>query len=171
MKALIYVEEGGAVVGLVIMILAVFIQVVCRYLLFIPTPSSEEIARYAMMYIIMFGALETTRTKRHLRVEILPLLVKSPKTLHIIATILSYFCCAAMAFFALWSWKMVIFSLTFHRLTPSLRVSYALPQAALLMGGIWMAFYFLVQAISDTRMLMRNEIPNQRSLTGRQRVK
>ncbi|MFC1982590.1 TRAP transporter small permease [Chloroflexota bacterium] len=160
-RVLVYIEETGTFVGLVIMIVAVFVQIVCRYALYIPTPSNEELARYTMIYILMLGAVETTRTKRHLRVDLLPLIVKNPRTLHIIGTIVNYLACVGMFFLATWAYDLILFSSATNRTTPSLMISYAVPQTALLMGGVWMSFYFLLHAISDTRMLIRNEIPRQ----------
>lgn len=70
-RALDWVDTVSAILFTTIMIVCVFLQVIFRYVLQAPLVWSEELARYAMIYIVFIGVGYGTKTGAHLGVELL----------------------------------------------------------------------------------------------------
>ena len=70
-KALDWVDTVSAILFTTVMIACVFLQVIFRYVLQAPLVWSEELARYAMIYIVFIGVGYGTKTGAHLGVELL----------------------------------------------------------------------------------------------------
>ena len=64
-------EEVLSVICLAIMVILVFMQVICRYVLHAALPWSEEIARFLFLWIIWLGASYATKEKKHIRLDII----------------------------------------------------------------------------------------------------
>lgn len=78
-----HVEEIVGVIAFSAMCLVVLWAVICRFILHIPFPFGEELARYLMVYGIFFGVSIGVRRGSHLGVEVLTSFMPS-KPAHII---------------------------------------------------------------------------------------
>lgn len=74
MKVLKFLNERLEEIFLVILMVAAVIivtmQVLTRYLLKIPLPWSEEIARYMFLWLTWVGAAYATKERKHVRIDI-----------------------------------------------------------------------------------------------------
>jgi TRAP-type C4-dicarboxylate transport system permease small subunit len=64
----------GAMIALLLaaMVIAVLWQVVSRYLLGAPSAWTEELARYLLVWLTLFGAAYAVGQKRHLAIDLVP---------------------------------------------------------------------------------------------------
>lgn len=76
------------------MTVLVLIGIVCRYCLSIPFPEGQELAIYAMVYVVMFGSTCAVYNKTHIAVTFL--VEKFPLNVRLFVRLLSY---AAMIIF------------------------------------------------------------------------
>lgn len=63
----------------VILVVVIFIQVVCRYILLISTPWAEEIARYMFVWMSYLGGGYALHTGGQIEIDIAPTLIRSIK--------------------------------------------------------------------------------------------
>ena len=83
------------VVLVVALVSSVAWQVMSRYLLSDPSPWTEELARFLLIWIGMLGASLAFRERAHLGLELLPAKLEGMS-----ATMLRFFTLAVIAFFA-----------------------------------------------------------------------
>ena len=75
--------KGTLTAMIILLIIPVLLQVVSRFVGFIPRYIwTEEIARFAFIWIILIGAAVAVRDQSHFRVDLLPTF--SPKTEHVL---------------------------------------------------------------------------------------
>ncbi len=82
---------------LAFMTVMVLLQVIFRYILSVPFPESQELAIYAMVYVVTFGSSIAVYNKSHVAVTFIA--EKCPRTLRYALRVLV--CIAMAAFFAL----------------------------------------------------------------------
>ena len=74
-------EEVIAGVGVVVMTIMVFFQVVMRYVFSLPTSWSDEIAQYCMLWSVYLSVSWAVRERAHIRVmnfiNLFPLTIKN----------------------------------------------------------------------------------------------
>lgn len=107
-----------------LVVIAIFMEVFRRFFLSYSSIWSEEIARYAFIYITWIGAAAAIRERAHIRIDvILPLLPNKGKAfVFIFGDIITLI----LAFIALyWSIEPVLTSIKFGSVTHGLRISQA----------------------------------------------
>ncbi|MDO5562528.1 MAG: TRAP transporter small permease [Synergistaceae bacterium] len=72
-------EEYILVYSLMFSVALVFVQVIMRYVFSNSLSWSEELARYVFLWQIWLGASYAVKEHRHLRIELIQDLIKSPK--------------------------------------------------------------------------------------------
>ncbi len=125
---------------LVLMVIAIFLQVVFRDLVKSAIPWSEELARYLMVWISFLGASIAVRRKGHIGVEALTRVLSSSgkKCICLLANALS------MVFFAgIVLLGYSILNIVGPQLSPAMELSMAVPYSAILAGGVLMLLYSL----------------------------
>jgi TRAP-type C4-dicarboxylate transport system permease small subunit len=105
-------------------VLTVFMEVFRRFFLSYSSIWSEEIARYAFIYIAWIGAAAAIRERAHIRIDVLlPLLPNRWRTLTYIFGDVVTMVLAVIALY--WSMEPVINSIHFGSVTHGLRISQA----------------------------------------------
>lgn len=138
------------------MVIVVFAQVVCRFVLRASLPWSEEMSRYMMVWISMLGASIGLRQGAHIGVEAMVLLLPVP--LKKCATLLGH---AVAVLFSVWLvyYGWVLLQIVAHQESPAMEVSMAIPYGALVVGGILMGLYSLESLwIAVQSMIRREEV-------------
>lgn len=105
-------------------VITIFMEVFRRFFLSYSSIWSEEIARYAFIYISWIGAAAAIKERAHIRIDvILPLLSNKWKTIVFIFgdTITLILACIALY----WSMEPVLTSIHFGSVTHGLRISQA----------------------------------------------
>lgn len=75
-RILLKLEEVIMVVSSFGLLFAIFIQVVCRYLLKIPTPWAEELARYLFVWMSFVGSAYALANMSHIEINLIDQVVQ-----------------------------------------------------------------------------------------------
>ncbi len=158
-KFLMHVEKFIVVLTGSGLVVSICVQVIGRYILQVPTPWAEEIARYLFIWMVLVGAGYVLAIKDHIEIAILDQLLEKLKNpdkaktiLFVISTI------GGMVF-------IVLFSLIYYRylvninryggqFSAALQINMLIPMSALLVGNILMLFhsiYLLLELIFNSR--------------------
>ena len=97
LKVLNDVVTGFTALSLAFMTILVILQVIYRYILSQPFPESQELAIYAMVYVVMFGSTIAVYKKTHIAVNFV--VDRSPPTIAFIIRCFAYI--ALLIFFYL----------------------------------------------------------------------
>ncbi|AER65964.1 Tripartite ATP-independent periplasmic transporter DctQ component [Thermovirga lienii DSM 17291] len=140
--------------GILLMGLILFYEVVARYCFNSPTIWTQEVSIYIFIWTMLAGAAYTLQIGKHVRIDLI-LIHLSPRTqifLEIITSVLGMF---FSAYVATQGWDMVQASLKYQKLSATpLRVPIWIPQLAIFIGFSLLAleFFILVCAkISEVR--------------------
>ena len=134
-------------------VITIFMEVFRRFVLSYSSIWSEEIARYAFIYITWIGAAAAIKERAHIRIDVvLPLLPNTWKTIvfifgDIITLILS---CIALY----WSLEPVLNAVHFGSVTHGLRISQAWFLSAVPLGFlmiVWRLLQSMKRDISDLK--------------------
>lgn len=146
-KGIDLIIEKLLMVLMVIIVITVSWQVFSRYFLQTPSSTSEEIARFLLIWISMIGSVYCYRTKAHLGLNIFinKLAPKQQKN----AEFFSHF--AVFIFSALvlviGGYKLVNLSYQPVQVSPALNLSMGLIYLALPISGLLLCFYAVVECI------------------------
>lgn len=136
-----------------LVVITIFFEVFRRFALSYSSIWSEEIARYAFIYITWIGAAAAIKERAHIRIDvILPLLPNKWKTVVFIFGDLITLALACIALF--WSMEPVLNSIHFGSVTHGLRISQAWFLSAVPLGFlmiVWRLLQSLKRDISDLR--------------------
>lgn len=72
---LLKVETVLLVISIVALVASIFIEVICRYVLFISTAWSEELARYLFVWLTYIGSAYALNEGQHVEIDIAPQVV------------------------------------------------------------------------------------------------
>jgi C4-dicarboxylate transporter, DctQ subunit len=140
------ISMGGLVVFGAAMSVIVMLQIVFRFLIHIPFPWSEEIARYLMIWTGMLGSFVALRQGRHIGVtlfiERLPAQWAAKVTLFVqIATI------AFLLVVAKYGFALAIFNTT--QRSPAMQIPMLYPYLAIPVGAALMIIELLADLLHD----------------------
>lgn len=117
---------------LALLVIAVFLQVIFRFILHQPLAWTEELARYCLVWLTFLGAAFAMSTKAHIGMEVFVNLFAIPirKALYVLATI------ASLAFFLLMVVQGYDLSVkSMSQLSPVLRIPMGVIYAVLPLSG------------------------------------
>ncbi len=75
----LYFEKVVLTFCTIALVIAIFIQVVCRYILLISTPWAEELARYLFVWMAYLGGGYALHTGGQIEIDIAPTIIRSLK--------------------------------------------------------------------------------------------
>lgn len=130
--------------GVLIMGLMLFYEVVARYFFRAPTIWAQEMSVYLFMWTMLAGAAYTLQKGKHVRIDLI-IERLSLRTQHIMEMITSV---VGMVFCAIITWQayeMIAVSIGYNKVTATLlRIPMWIPQSALLLGFALLTFQFAV---------------------------
>jgi C4-dicarboxylate transporter, DctQ subunit len=114
-----------------------FVNVVLRYVFLAPINWAEELTLYLMVWIVFIGGSIAVRTRGHIAIDLLPLLLSpaNRKRLMLLVAL------AALAFFAVFFWYSLQHTLRVHsisQLTPVMQAPMWLTYLAMPVGSFLM---------------------------------
>ncbi len=136
-----------------LVVITIFMEVFRRFFLSYSSIWSEEIARYAFIYITWIGAAAAVKERAHIRIDVIqPLLSNKWKIIvHIFGDIITLI----LALIALyWSMEPVLNSIHFGSVTHGLRISQAWFLAAVPLGFtmiIWRLLQSMKRDLNDLK--------------------
>lgn len=126
-------EESVTVALFALMTIDVLIAVFLRYVVKIPFPYSEEIARYMVIWATLIGFSICARKKAHLGIDMLVEKLP-PKASKAVALLVQFLSLATYVFLTYASVKFVTFSFSIKQMTPALQIPYWVVYLALPIG-------------------------------------
>lgn len=133
--------------GILLMGLLLFYEVILRYFFHAPTMWSQEIAIYLFTWAMLGGASYTLMKKKHVRIDLFVEHLSEvwQRRLECLTSIVGTCFCAVVT----WQgYEMVQLSLKFNRLSATpLRVPQWIPQMALLLGFALLTLQFVLLVI------------------------
>jgi len=136
-----------------LVVITIFMEVFRRFFLSYSSIWSEEVARYAFIYITWIGAAAAIKERAHIRIDvILPLLPNKWKTIVFIFGDIITLILACIALY--WSMEPVLNSIHFGSVTHGLRISHAWFLAAVPLGFtmiIWRLLQSMKRDLSDLK--------------------
>lgn len=142
------IEEFLAVTFLATMCVFIGLQIIFRYILNWPLAWTEELARYLFVWVIYLGASMAVRRKRHLKVDIVLLLLgeKGKFVLRLVSNMLFLFFCVVMAY----EGAYLVYSLQFIRpqYSPAVRFPMSLAYLSVLVGVVLMGIALIRDTVS-----------------------
>lgn len=131
----------------VVMVVAVFLQVVFRYVVNHPLSWSEELARYIFVWASMLGASMGVKKKTHFCLDALLKMIPQPQRKIIEAvlyTIMSVLLIVLVYFGTKFSSELYV------QTAPGLNITMAIPYAAIPVGGLLMLLHILLMPFADS---------------------
>ncbi|MBP1707044.1 MAG: TRAP-type C4-dicarboxylate transport system, small permease component [Chloroflexi bacterium] len=121
--------------AIVLMLLITFYQVVARYIFSNPSSWSEEVARYISVWAIFLGAAIAFRSRAHLGVDYFVTLF-SKRIQTVIGVVTNIVLLATLVFIFKQGIEITLF--VKNQLSPAMRISMAIPYAAIPTGVLLM---------------------------------
>ncbi|HOP47497.1 MAG TPA: TRAP transporter small permease [Desulfobacteraceae bacterium] len=148
--------EIGLILVLSAMAVAVFMQVLFRYILQLPLFWTEEFARYCLIWASLLGAAIALKRKQHIAVTFF--LEHFPQRLAGVLTFAAHISVALiLGVMTFGGFKLVL--VTSSQISPALRIPMAVPYLALPVGSLVM----LIHIISFILHRQTNTVENQES--------
>jgi len=140
--------ERALITLMTLIVLSVSWQVFSRYLLQTPSSTSEEIARFLLIWISMIGAVYCYRTKGHLGLNILTnkMKPKQKKSVEFLSHVLIF----SFSALVLVVGGSQLVNLSYHpvQTSPALNLPMGLIYLVLPMSGLLFCFYAVVECFS-----------------------
>lgn len=129
------------------------LQVFYRYVLQLPLPWVEEVARYIMVLMVFIMSGVAIFKRSHLSVELIDIILKGKALMYFdkfrLVLIAMFSIC-----FTILSFKFIMGVIESGQVTPALRISMSIPISALLVGG-------MVMTVNSLYLLFFGRDPNE----------
>ncbi len=135
-----------ALLGLA-MTCVILLQVFFRFIIYVPFPSSEELARFIMIWMAMFGSVIGLRHGRHLGVRVLVERLPSGVYDHFAVPLVQSVMVAFLCVMAWQGWDLS--ARNAMQLSPALEVSMRWPYLAVPVGSVMMILDILADMLQD----------------------
>jgi C4-dicarboxylate transporter DctQ subunit len=131
-----------------VMVVALFFQIVMRFIFQNANTWSEELTRYSFVWLSMLGASVATRRSKNMDVDFL--VKKMPKGLRIVNTVFTRTLIIAFLLVII-VYGLSLVTITFKQLSPGLRIPMAYMYGAVPAGGILMLLFTIENIIRDIK--------------------
>jgi len=151
-----YIETCTSVAAMLIMTVSIFMQVIFRYMIQSALPWSEELARYAMIYLTFIGVSAGTKSGAHFSVtaivDVLPAKLRKYVNMaeHTISTVL-------FSVYLIMSAQMVMSIYSTHQLTPAMQLPIFIIYLSLPLGFAGTIFRYIQILVNDIRDLKNTD--------------
>ena len=142
------ITEVVLLVVLTAMAVAVFLQVIFRYVLSLPLFWTEEFARYCLVWASLLGSAVAVKRGQHIAVTIL--VERLPSAMSRTLKIMALIAVAVILAVILWGGIQLV-AITRAQISPALRVPMSIPYLAVPVGAALMLFHtigFLVETLT-----------------------
>ncbi|MDX9861763.1 MAG: TRAP transporter small permease [Rhodospirillales bacterium] len=140
-------EEKLLIVLFVALPILCFLQVVCRFVLFVPVPWSEEAMRVLFIWATFIGCSLAVRNGAHLAVTaVVNTLPRNVRNL--LAVAINIVCCVLSLYFAYYGLDVVMMAVQVGEVMPVTGLPAYFATAAIPIGFAMMSLRFLMMAIN-----------------------
>ncbi len=145
------IADGSMALAILLLAMSaafMIMQVLLRYLISFSFPWTEELSRYLMVYVTFFASAILLREDKNPRVDII--YMRLPKRVKFVFNTVFYLLILVLLAILFQQGLKAVLSST-GELTPSLRISWAIPYMAIPIGSIAMACQLPYLAIKNYR--------------------
>ena len=152
--ALDYLVKGEEIIIVAVgtfISVAMFIQILLRYVFHAPLFGLEEISILVVSWFYFIGSAYSVHTESFIKADILPLVVKNPRIIrvfNIISLVLTIIATSLLFFYGL---KYAIWSGGSHVVTPTFLISVNYGFSALVVGSILMSLHFFLLLLREIK--------------------
>ncbi|MCK5820265.1 MAG: TRAP transporter small permease [Bacteroidales bacterium] len=129
------------IILMIILVLDVVWQVAARYLVKSPSSFTDELARFLLMWVGLFGSAYAHGKKRHLAIDILPSKLKGKKKENLLIFINVMVILFALSVLVVGGIRLVFITLTLEQISPALRIPLGYVYLSLPLSGLFMIYY------------------------------
>lgn len=151
------VESACIVFLFVIMTVVCFYQVLCRYVLKISAPWTEELDRYAMIWLVMLGSSWAISADHHIKIDAIYSVVKRRRSVAILRTVLDLFILGFCARFAYASFVLIPQVRASGLISVGMDIPAYVPMLAMPVGGVLMTVHAVCAAVLHASVLFSKD--------------
>lgn len=141
------VLEVLLIVLMVTLVLDVVWQVAARYLVKSPSSFTDELARFLLIWVGLFGAAYALGKKKHLAIDILPSKLSGKKKIYLNRIISSLVFLFAFSVLVIGGIRLVYITLTLEQVSPALGIPLGYIYLSLPLSGLFMMYYSLLEIL------------------------
>ncbi len=145
------IQSIGCIIFLALMSLIVIIQVFSRYVFNFSFVWAEELVRYLMIWMVMFGAALVQSKNEHIRIDFFPMLAGA-RVRRVMEIIFRLATLTFLVIIAYKGFKVSYFNRMFE--SSGLRISMLWPTLAIPLGAIAIGYYTVSGLIRDIYQLV-----------------
>ena len=137
------------------MFLVVNVQVLIRYVFQGSLGALSDIPVYLLVWAVFFSAALAVKHDDHLKIDIIDMIIKNKKALHILRTVLKVLMFAALCVFCVLCWKHEINLFTVGNADPATKAPYWVLNMIMPIASTLMAFYYGLNLYKAVRTLIK----------------
>lgn len=137
------------IVLMVVLVLDVVWQVAARYLVKSPSSFTDELARFLLIWVGLFGSAYALGKKRHLAIDILPSRLTGKKKRRLNNLIQSLIILFSLTVLVIGGIRLVVITLTLDQTSAALGIPLGYIYLALPLSGLFMIYYGLLDLFEN----------------------
>lgn len=124
-------------------------QVAARYLVKSPSSFTDELARYLLIWVGLFGSAYALGKKKHLAIDILPSRLSGQKKKNLYLVINSIIILFSLTVLVIGGIRLVYVTLSLDQISPALGLPLGYIYLALPLSGLFMIYYSLHDILTE----------------------
>ena len=129
------------IVLMVVLVLDVVWQVLARYVVKSPSSFTDELSRFLLIWVGLFGAAYALGKKKHLAIDLLPNRLKGKKKKRLEAIINLIIILFALSVMVIGGIRLVFLTLTLEQVSAALGLPLGIVYLAIPLSGLLMIYY------------------------------
>jgi len=131
------------IILMVALVLDVVWQVAARYLVKTPSSFTDELARFLLIWVGLFGSAYALGKKRHLAIDLLPSKLTGKKKKNLLIFINALVILFAFSVLVIGGIRLVFITLSLNQISPALGIPLGYIYLSLPLSGLFMVYYGL----------------------------
>jgi TRAP-type C4-dicarboxylate transport system permease small subunit len=158
-KAIDYSMRSVIVAITIMASCTMLLQVVARYIFEIAISGLDEITGHTAVWLYLMGAAYGSLDRTQIKAEMVHLVIKNQRILNAVRALACAVAVVVSGYMVSWSYGYIHWSMIKKEVTPTLQVPTVIFQVAILVGALFMIFYF----VRETIELLRDAIRPQKT--------
>ncbi len=152
--AMAKVQRAVLIVCSVFITLLVFGAVLMRYVFHYPGMEVEEIATLVAFWLYFTGAIYGAYDRSHIKTELIHLVLKQPRQYAAAKSAASFITLVLSGILSYWGYTFFLWGIQKWARSPVLQWPMVYAQSSILVGAVFMSFYFLVEFVDNVRQAL-----------------
>jgi TRAP-type C4-dicarboxylate transport system permease small subunit len=131
------------IILMIALVVDVVWQVAARYLVKSPSSFTDELARFILIWVGLFGSAYALGKKRHLAIDILPSKLQGKKKVYLLNVINLLIIAFSITVLVIGGIRLVYITLSLNQISPALGIPLGYVYLSLPLSGLFMVYYSL----------------------------